>query len=161
MHVPQALAEQWAPGRMMCALTSFCRAHNEIRRIWNHRLVCRSIVLVKQDSLCQFSRQFMKCLTYPVWVYLEGNNGVSIIQPFLIQERLNLMHAKFIAVAQLSQSMNFLALPRILIILTISHGNGTSVFSFYTVKYLKSFIAKRVKHHFCIFKVRALLYNTK
>ena len=41
-----------------------------IRRIWrvtatamysihrNHRLVCRSIVLVKQDSICQFSRPF-------------------------------------------------------------------------------------------------------
>ena len=48
----------------------------QIRRIWrviyqfkatvthssyyNHRLVCRSIVLVKQDSVCQFSRPFCK-----------------------------------------------------------------------------------------------------
>ena len=71
----------------------------QIRRIWrvikqfidtvmhsrhcNHRLVCRSIVLVKQDSLCQFSKYYMynfskSSITYPVWVYLEGNNAFSI-----------------------------------------------------------------------------------
>ena len=53
----------------------------------DHRLACRSIVLVKQDSLHQFSRPLTKCvkhyfskswITYPVWVYLEGNNAVSI-----------------------------------------------------------------------------------
>ena len=76
----------------------------QVRRIWrvinqfkatvlhsshcNHRLMCRSIVLVKQDSLHQFSRPFWKVssttfqsvrrFTYLVWVYLEGNNAVSI-----------------------------------------------------------------------------------
>ena len=56
----------------------------QIRRIWTlinqfkaivthsshciHRLVCRSIVLVKQDSW----------ITYPKWLYLERNNAVSI-----------------------------------------------------------------------------------
>ena len=30
----------------------------------NHRFVCRSIVLVKQDSLCQFSRPSPECLEY-------------------------------------------------------------------------------------------------
>ena len=74
----------------------------QIRRIWriinqfkatfthsshcNHRLVCRSIVLVKQDSLRQFfgiSRNVSSTnfhnpkLLHPVWVYLEGNNAVS------------------------------------------------------------------------------------
>ena len=54
----------------------------------NHRLVCRSIVLVKQDSLCQFSRPInvlslvllFKVLNYlsSVGLYLEGNNAVSI-----------------------------------------------------------------------------------
>ena len=66
----------------------------QIRRIWrvinqfkatvthssrrNHRLVCRSIVLVKQDSLRHFFRPFTKCLyhfskssiTYPACVYI-------------------------------------------------------------------------------------------
>ena len=68
----------------------------QIRRLWRvinqfkatvthsshckHRLVCRSIVLVKQDSLHQFARTFMKCsstyyfskswITYPVYVFL-------------------------------------------------------------------------------------------
>ena len=57
----------------------------------NYRLVCKSIVLVKQDSLCQFSGCFEMSLLdllsttfqspelrYPVWVYLEGHNAVSI-----------------------------------------------------------------------------------
>ena len=53
----------------------------------DHRLVCRGIVLVKQDSLSQFSRPFTKSfyyyfskswITYPAWVYLEGNNALSI-----------------------------------------------------------------------------------
>ena len=56
-----------------------------------YRLVCRSIVLVEQDSLRPFgsfpgrSEMFLNYLnpekswiTYPVWVYLEGNNAVSI-----------------------------------------------------------------------------------
>ena len=53
--------------------------------IANHRLVCRSIVLVKRDSLPGRS-QHVSTNTFrspelylnPVWVYLEENNAVSI-----------------------------------------------------------------------------------
>ena len=54
----------------------------------NHRLVCRSTVLVKQDSLCQFSRPInvlslallFRVLNYlsSVGLYLEGYHAVNI-----------------------------------------------------------------------------------
>ena len=52
----------------------------------SHRVVCRSIVPVKQDSLRQFPKYpemslvllFNSWNTYPVWVYLEGNNAIHI-----------------------------------------------------------------------------------
>ena len=76
----------------------------QIRRIWrvinhfkatvtyntqycNHRLVCRSIVLVKTglpSSVFQAVLKFLQyyfwksLITYSVWAYLEGNNAVSI-----------------------------------------------------------------------------------
>ena len=79
-------------------------------------LCCRSIVLVNQDSLRLFSRPFPKCLqyfflkswiTYPVLLYLEGNNAVSI------RKGWTECMPSFIAVAQLllSQPMNFSAHP--------------------------------------------------
>ena len=55
---------------------------------YNHRFVCKSIVLVKQDSLRQFSRPSPKCLHSCTFespellnqcgFYLEGTNAVRI-----------------------------------------------------------------------------------
>ena len=64
----------------------------------NHRLGCRSIVLVKQNSLHNFPGRFEISLsstifknswiTFPVWYYLERNNTVSIRKGW-IEKRFN------------------------------------------------------------------------
>ena len=85
----------------------------------NHRLVCRSIVLVKQDSLCQLSRPFWnvssttfqspELLIQCLCGFISIGKGYISCMP------------SFIAVTQLllSQPMNFSAHPRNFVLMEV------------------------------------------
>ena len=86
-HVGEQKIVRWCQIRRILRMIIHFKATVTHSSQCNHRLLCSSTVLVKQDSLCQFSRPSQKCLqnyfskswvTYPVWVYLEGINAVSI-----------------------------------------------------------------------------------
>ena len=76
---------QMVPNQEDWELEQPVQSHSHAQQPLQPQTVCRSIVLVKQDSLRQFFRPFTKCPAgllskspYPVWVYLEGNNAVII-----------------------------------------------------------------------------------
>ena len=58
VHVGEQKIVRWCQIRKIWRLINQFKATATLSSHCNHRLVCRSIVLVKQDSPCQFSRQF-------------------------------------------------------------------------------------------------------
>ena len=84
-HVGERKIVRWCQIRKIWRVINQFKATVTHNSHWNHRLVCRSIVLVTRDSLRQFSGRFEMSLqyyfskswiTYPVWV-LSGKKKMQ------------------------------------------------------------------------------------
>ena len=93
-HHRSDTASCWGTENRWCQIRRIWRVINQFKATvmhsshCNHRLVCRSIVLVKRDSLRQFSRLFTKCL------YCYFSKSWIIQCGFILKEAIQLVSGK-------------------------------------------------------------------